>query len=147
VKAFRFRLDQALRWRATQVDLEKAQVSVAANRLSAIRADMEARRRDLEKSALKLAEGANGAALACWAAWADRTRRRIAELEKKGLEAERLLEQRMDLLVGANRKKQLLENLERTDRARWQSEFGRELEAFANEAFLGRLQFKKRTGA
>jgi hypothetical protein len=142
VKAFRFRLEQALRWRATQVDLEKSQVALAANRLAAIRADVESRRKELNDGALKMAAGVTGSALACWAPWADRTRRQIVEFEKKTREAECVLAARMRLLVEANQKKQVLENLEATERDRWQGELGRELEAFASEAFLGRLQSK-----
>jgi hypothetical protein len=73
--AFRFRLEQSPRRRATQVDLEKSQAAVAANRLAAIRADVESRRKELKDGALKMAAGATGSVLACWARGPIRTRR------------------------------------------------------------------------
>jgi hypothetical protein len=142
VKAFHFHLEQALRWRATQVDLEKSQVSMAAGRLAAIRADMESRRNELKDSAIHLVAGITGSALESLAVWTDRMRRHILELEKKAQEAERVLAARMQLLVQANQKRELLEHLKRTEHAHWLGEIGRELDAFAGEAFLGRLQSK-----
>ena len=142
MRAFRFRLDQALRWRATQVELEKARVGIAAGRLAALRVEADGRRQELKDSARQIGAGTTGSALESLAVWMDRTRRRILELEKQTLEAERALTAQMQLLVEANRKHLLLENLERTERARWQVAFSRELEAFAGEAFLGRLQSK-----
>jgi hypothetical protein len=142
VKAFHFRLDQALRWRATQVDIEKAKVAAAAGLLASIRSDLESRRASLNESARHLAAGSNGAALEYWAAWRDRTGRQIKDLVVNLREAEGALAVQMKLLVEANQRQRLLENLKQTEHARWHVEFGRELEAFASEAFLGRLQSK-----
>jgi hypothetical protein len=41
----------------------------------------------------------------------------------------------------------LLENLKESGEGIWRRQFDRELSAFADEAFLSRLQSKKRTGA
>jgi capsule polysaccharide export protein KpsE/RkpR len=139
VKAFRFRLDQALRWRATQVDLEKSRAAVAATRLANLRARAEASRRELKESPPQLTTGSELQSLAIRR---DRMRRQILDIEKQAKEAEQALAERMKLLVEANRKHLLLENLRQTEQARWQSAFTRELEAFAGEAFLGRLQSK-----
>ena len=139
MKAFRFRLDQAKRWRATQVDLEKSRVAIAAQRLAALQSDAEASRSELRGSAPHLTTGAE---LQSLAVWRDRMRRRILDLEKQAKESQQALAEQMKLLVEANRKHLLLENLEQTEQARWQSAFTRELEAFASEAFLGRLQSK-----
>ncbi|MGD1070124.1 MAG: hypothetical protein ABSB15_08275 [Bryobacteraceae bacterium] len=139
MKAFRFRLDQALRWRATQVDLEKSRAAVAATRLANLRARAEASRRELKESPPQLTTGSELQSLAIRR---DRMRRQILDIEKQAKEAEQALAERMKLLVEANRKHLLLENLRQTEQARWQSAFTRELEAFAGEAFLGRLQSK-----
>jgi hypothetical protein len=48
----------------------------------------------------------------------------------------------MALLIEANQKLRLLENVKRTDQGRWRKEFDRELAALADEAFLCRLQSK-----
>ena len=142
MKAFRFRLDQALRWRATQVDIEKAAAASAASRLAGIREEAESLRQSLTGSALELASGATGESLKSWSAWRDRTRRRIVELEGKEQEARKALDDQMQRLLEANRKQRLLEKLREGEQARWQADFGRELEAFASEVFLGRLQSK-----
>src|SRR5205814_1276856 len=131
-----------LRWRATRVELGESQVSLAAKRLADIRADADSLKEERKDSALKMAGGATGWGLGSWAAWAGWKRRASGAVAKKAQEAERVLASRMQLLIEANRKRELLENLEGTERARWQREFGRELEAFASEAFLGRLQSK-----
>ena len=139
MKAFRFRLDQALRWRATQVDLEKSRVAAAAQRLASLQAQAEAGRRELREIPPQLTTGSE---LQSRAVWRDRLRRQILDLEKRAKEAEQALAAQMKLLVEADRDRLLLENLRETEQARWQSAFNRELEAFAGEAFLGRLQSK-----
>jgi hypothetical protein len=53
----------------------------------------------------------------------------------------------MKQLIEANRGVRLLEKLRHSEQDRWRLAFGRELEAFAGEAFLHRLQSRKRTGA
>ena len=142
MKAFHFRLDQALRWRATQVDIEKSRAAAAAAQLVAVRLELEARRNELKSGARSLMGTSTGSALAGFAAWRERTMLRIESLEKTEQDAERAVAAQMQLLVEANRRCRLLENLRHTEHAQWQKEFGRELEAFASEAFLGRLQSK-----
>jgi len=136
MKAFHFRLDQALRWRGTQADLGKARVSEAVTRLSALQKDLEVRRGQMAAGSLDLVSGATGAALGHWTAYVRRSHREIAELEKRLQEAERQFGECMRILVDANRKVRLLENLKLTARTRWDAAVDRELEAFAGEAFL-----------
>ena len=68
------------------------------------------------------------------------SRARIRDCEAQALAAQRALALEMSRLVEANRKLRLLENLKGTDAGRWRREFDRELAAFADEAFLGRIQ-------
>ena len=148
MKAFRFRLDQALRWRATQRDLEKSRVAVAAKVLNELRAEIETLRRSLTGGSLELSTaGTTGESLASWAAYTEHTVRRIKELETKALKAEQALAAQMSLLTEANRKVRLLENLRHSELDHWNAEFNRELEAFAAETYLFRLQSKNRMGA
>ena len=142
MKTFRFRLDPALRWKATQVDFEKSKAAVAAQRVATLRAEAEARRKELKESAQYVVKGMTGSELESLAVWRDRMRRQIVAIETQATEAGKALAEQMKLLVEANRKHQLLENLRQTEQARWQSAFTRELEALASEAFLGRLQSK-----
>ncbi len=144
MKAFQFRLDQALRWRATQLDLEKSRTAAAAKRVADIRRTQETLRSDLEKSTRQLGPATDGGALALLDAWTGKTRRQIGELEKFAKKAEIDLARQTQIMLEANRKHHLIEDLKATAKAQWTADFGRELEAFAGESFLGRLQSKKR---
>jgi hypothetical protein len=46
----------------------------------------------------------------------------------------------LNRLIEANQKLQLMENLKQTDRGLWCKEFDRDLAAFADAAFLSRIQ-------
>jgi flagellar biosynthesis chaperone FliJ len=143
MKAFHFRLDQALRWRSTQVEIERARVAMAAGVVRDIQGEIEQRRMALSTGCEQISrDGTLGASLAQWAAFQDRTRREIKALEGKAAEAEKALAAQMQLLTEANRKLQLLENLKQTAKAQWQAGFSRELEAFAGESYLFSLQSK-----
>ncbi len=150
MKAFHFRLESALRWRATQNDLEKSRVAAAAKRVRDLHGAIEARRNSLKDGALQLTPVASGAALELWSAYTAKTQREIGELQKAAKNAEEALALQTKAMLEANRKLRLVENLKDTARGEWQGEFNRELEAFAAETFLGRqasllkLQSKKR---
>ncbi len=148
MKAFRFRLEQAQRWRATQRDLEKSRVAAAAKILSELRKEIEALRLGLSGGAAELsAQGTNGESLASWAAYTEHTVRRIKKLETAAQKAVQSLDAQMKLLTEANRKVQLLENLRHSELSHWNADFNRELEAFAAETYLFRLQSRNRMGA
>ena len=85
-----------------------------------------------------------GDALVLWAAFAARSHRRIQALEADAAEAEKALLLQMALMVEANRKLRLLENLKQNAQLQWTAEFNRELESFAGESYLFRLQSKDR---
>ena len=82
-----------------------------------------------------------------WAAYARRTRREMAGLEKQLRDAERFLGEQMRSLVEANRKVRLLEKLRENAVEKWTADMIRELDTLASDAFLGRLQSKERSGA
>jgi hypothetical protein len=148
MKTFAFRLDQVLRWRETQVSLRKSAVAGAAGRLAEIRATGEARKAELSSAAARIANGPTGGALASYAGFREKSLAGIRDSEAQALVAQRTLTLEMNRLIEARQKLRLLENLKRTDQDRWRREFDRELAAFADEAFLGRLQSKAgRTGA
>ena len=148
MKAFHFRLDQALRWRGTQLDLEKSRVSLAAQRLQELRAEIETRRAELSDGAGQFsASGGTGSSLTLWAGFTERARGQIKDLENSATQAEQALNAQLQLLTEANRKVQLLENLKQSEQSKWHAEFNRDLEAFAGESFLFRLQSRNRMGA
>ena len=138
MKAFHFRLDQALRWRATQADLAKAKVAAAAGRLSELQSQLESRRLQLAGDARDVATGTPGLSLETWAAWLKRARREMTLIGQQISEAERNLGEQLRLVVEANRKVRLLENLKQSERTHWNAELDRELDEFSGEAFLVR---------
>jgi flagellar export protein FliJ len=142
MKAFAFRLEQALRWRETQVNLQKSRVAVAAGRLKEIAAILEARRAELSSATSRIVDSPTGDALVSYAAFRERSNLRIRDGEAKVLVAQRTLNLEMNRLLEASQKVRLLENLKRKAQGRWTREFDRELADFADEAFLCRLQSK-----
>ena len=144
MKAFRFRLEQALRWRSVQRDAEKTKVAAAAKRLSEVTSELEVQRSQLREAVTQLSPVTSGAALAFLGAFRDKTSRRIAELERAEAKARTEVDALTKALLEANRRVKLVENLKQTKRTEWQAAFDRELEAFASESFLGRLQSRER---
>jgi hypothetical protein len=140
MKAFTFRLEQALRWRGTQVAAQQSRVATAAAQRSAVEALLTSARAEAAGGAADIIDinrGSAGFPMSSYAAFIDRSRSRIRQLESNLAAAERALAVERDLLVAANRKLRLLENLKHDAQARWHGEFDRELSAFADEAFLG----------
>ena len=140
MKAFRFPLDQVLRWRETQVELQKSRVAEASAQLAEISASIEARNAEL--AAARLSEDSTGAALEACGAFRQRTRTRIRELQGQARTAGRALTLEMEKLAEANRKRKLIGNLKDAEFGDWRREFERELRTFADEAFLGRYNGK-----
>jgi flagellar export protein FliJ len=144
VKAFGFRLDQARRWRTTQAEIEKSRFSVAAHAVRQIHCEIDRHHADLSQGSAQLAEGyPAGASFELWGAFTERSSRRIKELGLKAAEAEKALAAQREVMVEADRKLRLLENLKQKAQVEWRAEFNRELEAFAGEGYLFRLQSKK----
>ncbi len=147
MKAFAFRLDQALRWREEQASLQKSRLSAAVGRAAKMHGALESGQAEARIAAAAVKQSPDGAMLAAYAGFAVRSRARIRDLEMKTREAEGALAAEMKRLVEANRGVRLLEKLRHTERDRWSRAFDREFEAFAGEAFLHRLQSRKRKGA
>jgi flagellar export protein FliJ len=147
VKAFNFRLDSALRWRAAQVDVERNRVSTATAQLNGIRSAIEFRRRELSGGAAIVMKGSSGDVLHSWSGWVKRCNREILALEQRAQAAEQAVASCLRSLVQANQNMQLLGKLKQTAFSHWQAEAGRELEAFASETFLRQVTIGKRTGA
>jgi flagellar export protein FliJ len=142
MKAFTFRLEQALRWRDTQVNLRKSAVAGAAGRLAEIEAVLDARKAELSGAAARIVDAPTGAALESYAGFREKARARIRDSEAQAVVAQRTLTLEMNRLIEARQKLRSFENLKRTGEERWRREFDRELAAFADEAFLCRFQSK-----
>ena len=140
MRAFAFRLEQALRWRGTQVAAQQSRVAAAAAPSSTVEALLTTARAEAAGGAADIIDIVREPAsfpLAAYAAFIDRSRVRIRQLGTNLAAAERAFAVERDLLVAANRKLRLLENLKHDAQLRWSGEFDRELAAFADEAFLG----------
>ncbi len=137
MKAFTFRLEQALRWRGTQVAAQQARVATAAAERFAVETLLTSARAEAAGVAADLINEPTTFPLSSYAAFIDRSRLRIRQLEVNFAASERALAAERELLLAANRKLRLLENLKHDAQQRWRREFDRELSAFADEAFLG----------
>jgi hypothetical protein len=144
MRAFRFRLEQALRWRENQVNLQKSNVAGAAGQLAQIEARLEKQRSELTSATALLIEEPTGAVLESYAGYKEASRARIRDSEAQVLAAQRTLALERSRLVGADQKLRMLENLKCTGSGLWRKEFDRELAVFADEAFLGKIQSENR---
>jgi predicted trehalose synthase len=144
MKAFHFRLDPALRWRATQLQLERERVSRAAGQVAAIQTELAAIHTGLRSGSSELV-AAGSTAFESWAAWVDRCRRRIQSLEEQLKKARLALALQTQTMVKAHQQLRVLENLKRGDQSDWDRDLGRETEALAGEAFLAKLTRNSRT--
>jgi hypothetical protein len=144
VKAFGFRLAQALRWREQCGLLEEARVAVAGARVAAVRAAYRVWVENAAAAARGLTTGGAGAAFYSYDGFLKASSRRALALiqEEKAALAEYAAG--MMRLVEATRRVRLLENLREADRQVWQNESDRELAEFADEAFLLRQSALRR---
>lgn len=143
MKAFRFPLDQALRWRSTQFDLAKARVAAATAKAAQLRSGAEALKVELQNQRLALTRGGPGRDYAAWNTYSGAADRRLQTLAVQIRAAEAEVSDCMKALLEADRQMRLLTNLRTQYQGRWTAEFNRELEAFAAEAFLSKLQLRK----
>lgn len=146
MKAFRFRLDPALRWRTTQLHLERERVLQATAHLAAIQKDLIDTHDGLRKASSDLVS-VGSAAFASWSAYMERSRRRILSLEEQLRQAMKALALQTQKMVDAHQRLRVLENLKRDDHTEWTTELSREIEAFAGEAHLARLSRDSRRTA
>ncbi len=142
MKAFAFRLEQALRWREKQASLQKTRLSAAVGRAARMHAALESRQAEARIAAAAVKQSPDGVTLAAYAGYAVRSKARIRDLEMQTREAEGAVAVEMARVVEANRGVRLLEKLRQTERDRWRRAVDGEAEAFAGEAFLNRLQSK-----
>jgi len=143
MKAFSFRLDPALRLRATQLRVEQENLSRISSHLAMLQTEMMAKHTQLRSGSAELAT-AGSAAFASWSAYVDRSRRQIRALEDQLRQGRKALALQTQKMVEAHQKVRVLENLKQEEHAGWARELNRETEAFAGEAFLARLQRESR---
>lgn len=150
MKAFSFRLEQVLRWREMQLGLQRARAASAVGKVSQSKSLLESQKTEAAASAEQIRREPTGIALTSYARNVEISRAGIREAEERLAGAQRALMVEMDRLLEGNRKLRLLQDLKKAGRHEWRIEHERELAAFADEAFLGRVSrgtIGKRTGA
>lgn len=150
MKAFTFRLEQVLRWREMQLNLRRALVAAAGLKVSETQSVLESQKNEAAASAEQIRHEPTGVALSSYSHRVQISRAAIRETEERLAAAQRALRVEMDRLVEGHRKLRLLEDLKDAGHSEWQSEHERELAAFADEAFAGRVlrgTIGKRRGA
>ncbi len=138
MRAYQFRLQRALEWRRTQLDMEENRLRQAAAVLEAMA--LEAVKIELVKSRAEVSVRQSPAVDAgdLWALGAYR-QRLLAELQalaQRRQDAEKKLADQRRKVLEAQRRVRLLENLDQRRRAEWSRQQDREIEALASESFL-----------
>ena len=151
MKAWRFRLEAALRWRGTQLRVLQESAAAAARRVTAIERETGALYGALRRGGRELVPSGS-AAFHTWDAYVDRARQRIAFLEGELWKARGEVAAAKQKVLEAHRSVRMLENLRESQHAEWVLAFNREMDAFADEAFSARLartrgRIEGRTGA
>jgi flagellar export protein FliJ len=147
VKAFTFRLEKALGWRETQLDLQKSRAAAAAARAAGIQTLIDAQAAEAANAAAQLTREPTAIALASYASFLQMNRNRTRQLGEQLTTAKHALALELQQLVEANRKARLLEKLKSSEQEKWRKELDRDIARFADEAFLTGIQSRKRTGA
>ena len=138
MKRFEFHLEQALRWRTAMADLRKAEALACAKAVADAEREVERLRAEQTDVAREFASHPNSSFSASYAAFMERTRRRIVSALKRVEQTRAALKAATAKLVEADRNANLLEKMKETRLAEWSEESAKELEAFAAETFLNR---------
>jgi flagellar export protein FliJ len=138
MRAYQFRLQRALEWRRTQLDMEENRLRQAAAVLEAMA--LEAVKIELVKSraevAVRQSPAVDAGDLWALAAYRQRLLAELQALAQRRQDAEKTLAEQRRKVLEAQRRVLLLENLDQRRRAEWSRQQDRELEALASESFL-----------
>ena len=149
MKRFRFPLDSVLRWREMTLEQEEAKlqrlfieeqrITLAIDRTHAEGAAAEQAIREQREMV--------STDLRSLAAFRLHVEERRKALTQRKAQQAALIEQQRRAVLEAERRFQLLVKLKDRRASEWQYEAGRETETFAQEAFLGRWNVRKRLAA
>ena len=138
MKKFRFRLEQALRWRETQVRVQEIKLAAARGRLTAARLRLQTLQDELARAVEDCRVHPTGTILGSFDRYSARIEKHIESVRGAIVDAEEALREELRVLDEANRRVKVLERLKADAHEKWSAEVDRELEAFAAEAFLVR---------
>jgi flagellar export protein FliJ len=146
MKRFRFPLDSVLRWREMHVEQEEAKLQKLfleeqelAREIGRIRAEAAQAEQHLRAS-----REIASAELRTLAAFRLYVEERLKTLAVSGAELKKKIDDQRRRVLEAERQFQLMQKLRGRRLAEWQYEFGRENDAFADEAYLARWIAKQR---
>lgn len=147
MQRFQFPLEQALKWRATRLELENAKLAQLrqekenARRLCGNISEAEQR----EVAAFRQgSRNVTGAELTLLASYRQGVARRLKKLELVIGNCEAAIEKQKAAVLEADREKRLLESLKQRQLEEWTYEFNREIENTAAELYLANQQRARR---
>lgn len=143
---FHFPLDRILSWRRKELEAEQAQMAplvAEQNRLEAERREIAAasHRAGAELLASGEIRGTDLAALGSYRAHLERETRRN---ERERADAGERMDRQRARVMERHRRVRLLDKLRERRVEEWRSEWNREMESFAGEAFLARWNGRKK---
>lgn len=144
MKNFDFRFERALRWRNTQLELQRGRVRAATARVQSATASIAELENAGEQAATQVAAATSGLQGLSYDGYAARLRREKTALNERLCQHQAALDQELRRAMQADTAVRLLDRLKTVELQRWTSEFDRELETFAGEAFLGRVQSERK---
>ena len=150
MKAFSFRLEPVVRWREMQLGLQRGSAAAAMGRVSQLQALLDLRTAEGDAGSEQIRREPTGVVLASYARHVETSRARIREAADQLRRPNALLRPRWIVSLTRTRSSRLIEDLRQARHREWRIEHERELAAFADEAFLGRVlrgTIGKRTGA
>jgi hypothetical protein len=141
VQRFEFKFEKVLEWRAARLEKEEAHLL----RLRKEREELLLVRSTIEEGAAEAAQvipsdpgRLAGTDLAMLAEYERSVKMRLKKLAAKVKEADARIQEQTRVVMEADRQKQLLEDLRKSEFEEWTYEFNREIESTAGEMFLAR---------
>jgi flagellar export protein FliJ len=135
MKAFQFRLQRVLEWRAAGVERQRLRVQNLLQELESLSLLIEKVRGEMSLHASGIVPGTE---LATFARYRERLTRELVRVTDRRRVCSEQLRIAREELMQADRNLKLLERLKEKRLEGWKREFDHELESLATEAFLAR---------
>ncbi len=149
MKRFEFRLQRVLDLRRQLADVERMQLENLAAASERLRAEIRSLASQLDEARLHVrhAPSSGGEDYIALSHFERHIERRTAALEARRNDLLQQIDKQRAVVVEADRKVKLLENLEARHRGEWDLAHDRELEMLATESHLARLAANRRSSA
>lgn len=138
MKKFEFRMDSALRWRNTQLKLERAKLQTLFAEQQRLNRDIDNLKQERTAAVLAVHESKElqASELRSLASYLVGAEFRTNLLQEQLAKRNDLIERQRAQVLDAELQVRLLEKLKEKKKAEWQTEFEKELESNAAEAWL-----------